>query len=82
MTMAPVSTEPRAQPTQTPHAVLTDSLLRNPETGRRQRIWVTQEELAERARLSARGVNDLERGLRRNPYPSTIRQLATALDLP
>jgi predicted ATPase/DNA-binding XRE family transcriptional regulator len=42
---------------------------------------LTQEELAERARLSARAVSDLERGARRNPYRDTVQQLADALDL-
>src|ERR671938_20743 len=42
----------------------------------------TQEELAERAGLSGRGVQDLERGVRRMPQPSTIRRLADALGLP
>src|SRR5215831_17125191 len=42
---------------------------------------LTQEELAERAGLSARGVQDLERGLRRSPYPATTRRLVEALGL-
>jgi transcriptional regulator with XRE-family HTH domain len=42
---------------------------------------LTQEELAERAGLSGRGVQDLERGLRRSPYPDTTRRLAEALQL-
>src|SRR5262245_42597577 len=42
---------------------------------------LTQEDLAERAGLSARGVQDLERGLRRSPYPATTRRLAEALGL-
>jgi transcriptional regulator with XRE-family HTH domain/sugar lactone lactonase YvrE len=42
---------------------------------------LTQEELAERAGVSARSVSDLERGLNRTPHPSTIRGLADALDL-
>jgi DNA-binding beta-propeller fold protein YncE/transcriptional regulator with XRE-family HTH domain len=42
---------------------------------------LTQEELAERAGVSARSVSDLERGLNRTPRPSTIRRLADALDL-
>ncbi|HTD76920.1 MAG TPA: helix-turn-helix domain-containing protein, partial [Chloroflexota bacterium] len=50
---------------------------------RRYRIAarLTQEQLAERAGLSARGVQDLERGLRRSPYPDTTRRLAEALGL-
>src|SRR5215472_12421492 len=43
---------------------------------------LSQEELAERAGLSRRGVSDLERGLRQAPYPATIRRLADALGLP
>jgi non-specific serine/threonine protein kinase len=42
---------------------------------------LTQEELAERAGLSARGVQDLERGLRRSPHPDTTRRLVEALGL-
>ena len=42
---------------------------------------LTQEELAERAGLSGRGIADLERGARAVPYPKTIRQLADALRL-
>jgi len=42
---------------------------------------LTQEALAERAGLSARGIADLERGARRFPRASTIRRLADALGL-
>jgi predicted ATPase/DNA-binding XRE family transcriptional regulator len=42
---------------------------------------LTQEELAERAGVSARSISDLERGLQRTPYPSTVRRLAEALQL-
>src|SRR5690348_1024991 len=42
---------------------------------------LTQEELAERARLSVRAVSDLERGARRAPYRDTVQQLADALEL-
>jgi LuxR family maltose regulon positive regulatory protein len=50
---------------------------------RRHRLeaGLSQEALAERARMSARGVADLERGVRRSPYPNTIAQLASALQL-
>src|SRR5690348_261960 len=41
---------------------------------------LSQEELAERAGLSRRGISDLERG-RRRPLPGTARRLADALDL-
>ena len=42
---------------------------------------LTQEELAERAGLSRRGISDLERGARRTPYAGTVRRLAHALGL-
>ncbi len=47
----------------------------------RERSGLTQEELAERAGLSAQGISALERGLRRHPYPLTVRALAGALEL-
>jgi transcriptional regulator with XRE-family HTH domain len=47
----------------------------------REAAGLSQEELAERAGLSGRAISDLERGLRRSPYPSTVRRLAVALDL-
>jgi hypothetical protein len=40
---------------------------------------LSQEELAERAGLSQRGISDLERGRRRLPHPATVRRLAEAL---
>ena len=42
---------------------------------------LTQEGLAERAGVSARGVQDLERGLRVTPRAETVRLLADALEL-
>ncbi len=42
---------------------------------------LTQEELAERAGLSRRGISDLERTARSHPYRETVRALADALDL-
>jgi transcriptional regulator with XRE-family HTH domain len=42
---------------------------------------LTQEQLAELAGLSRRGIADLERGARRSPYASTVDRLATALGL-
>ena len=42
---------------------------------------LTQEELAERARLSVRGITDLERGVRRAPRKDTVQLLADALAL-
>lgn len=46
----------------------------------RRAMGLTQEELAERAVMSARGVRYLERALRL-PYPDTVRRLADALEL-
>lgn len=42
---------------------------------------LTQEELAERSRLSTHAVGALERGVRRHPYRTTVDLLADALDL-
>lgn len=42
---------------------------------------LTQEDLAERALVSARGISDLERGVNRAARRDTIRQLAEALQL-
>ena len=42
---------------------------------------LTQEELAEAAGLSQRGISDLERGARRSPHPATLRRIAAALGL-
>ncbi len=61
----------------------------NPSTGsfrdllRRHRLAVglSQEELAERAGLSARGISDLERGVNRTPQRETVQRLADALAL-
>ena len=53
------------------------SLLRQARTA----AALSQEELAERAGVSARGVSDLERGLRRAPRLETVRMLADALGL-
>ncbi|HEX8733309.1 MAG TPA: helix-turn-helix domain-containing protein, partial [Ktedonobacterales bacterium] len=46
---------------------------------RRRAAGLTQEELAERAGLSARGIADLERGVRRAPRRETVLLLAHAL---
>jgi predicted ATPase/transcriptional regulator with XRE-family HTH domain len=42
---------------------------------------LSQEDLAERAGLSAHGISDLERGARNRPYRDTIQRLAAALRL-
>jgi predicted ATPase/transcriptional regulator with XRE-family HTH domain len=47
----------------------------------RDAAGVSQEELAERAGLTANAIGALERGERRRPYPHTLRALADALNL-
>jgi tetratricopeptide (TPR) repeat protein/transcriptional regulator with XRE-family HTH domain len=47
----------------------------------RRAAGLTQEELADRAGMSARGVADLERGVRTRPRVSTVRLLADGLAL-
>ena len=47
----------------------------------REAAGLTQEELAQEAGLTARGISDLERGVRKRPYPHTVRSLSEALDL-
>lgn len=47
----------------------------------REAAGFSQEELAERAGLSANGISALERGERKRPYPDTLRRLAEALGL-
>jgi predicted ATPase/DNA-binding CsgD family transcriptional regulator/transcriptional regulator with XRE-family HTH domain len=47
----------------------------------RESAGLTQEALAERAGLSAKGIAALERGRSRRPYPHTIAALADALGL-
>jgi transcriptional regulator with XRE-family HTH domain len=42
---------------------------------------ISQDELAERARLSVRGLSDLERGVSRTPRRETVALLAEALGL-
>ncbi len=47
----------------------------------REAAGLTQEELAERAGLTPKGIGALERGDRKRPYPNTVRALADALGL-
>jgi transcriptional regulator with XRE-family HTH domain len=47
----------------------------------RKAAGLSQRELAEAAGLSRRGISDLERGVRRRPYPATLRRLVAALGL-
>ena len=42
---------------------------------------LTQEQLAELAGLSTRGISDLERGARRDPRAATVRKLAMVFEL-
>ena len=47
----------------------------------RQAACLTQEQLAQQAGISTNAVSQLERGLRRRPYPHTVQALADALEL-
>ncbi|HZA45807.1 MAG TPA: helix-turn-helix domain-containing protein [Rubrobacter sp.] len=47
----------------------------------REAAGLSQEDLAARAGLSAKGISDLERGARKRPQPHTVRALADALEL-
>jgi transcriptional regulator with XRE-family HTH domain len=47
----------------------------------REAGFLSQEELAERAGMSVRGLRALESGWRRRPYPHTLRGLVAALGL-
>jgi transcriptional regulator with XRE-family HTH domain len=47
----------------------------------REAAGYSQEELAERAGLTANAISALERGERKRPYPDTVRRLAAALGL-
>ncbi len=47
----------------------------------REAAGLTQEELAARADLTAKGISALERGERKRPYPHTVSSLADALEL-
>lgn len=47
----------------------------------REAAGFSQEELAERAGLTPKGISALERGERRRPYPQTVRALAAGLGL-
>ncbi|CAN5163529.1 BTAD domain-containing putative transcriptional regulator [soil metagenome] len=47
----------------------------------RESAGLTQEELAAKAGMTAKGVSAIERGERKRPYPHTVRSLAEALEL-
>ena len=47
----------------------------------RHAAGLSQQELAELAGLSRRGISDLERGVHQSPYPETVRRLADAMQL-
>jgi len=48
----------------------------------RRNVGLTQEELAERAGLSARAITAIERGISRAPHKTTVELLCAALELP
>ena len=47
----------------------------------RMAVWQTQEQLSEKAGVSARTISDIERGIARRPQTHTALQLADALGL-
>jgi transcriptional regulator with XRE-family HTH domain len=47
----------------------------------RRAASLTQGQLAERAQMSTRAISDLERGVSKEPYRSTVEALAEALEL-
>jgi transcriptional regulator with XRE-family HTH domain len=59
------------------HLIAFASLLRHYRTA----AGLTQEEMADRARLSARTIGDLERGVRKMPHKDTVALLIEALAL-
>ncbi len=61
---------------QEPHQIFGQALKRYRVTA-----GLSQEQLAERAGLTAQGISALERGVRHKPYPDTVERLATALGL-
>src|SRR5215467_14505259 len=71
------STREGADPVSTTGATSFGDLLRR----FRLAAGLTQEELAERAGLSRRGITDLERGARTTPRRETLALLVTALGL-
>jgi transcriptional regulator with XRE-family HTH domain len=74
---------PSGRGTRSASSMSTGERLSFGEVLRRHRVaaGLTQEELAERAGLSARAITDLERGVRRFPYPDTLARLGEALEL-
>src|SRR6185312_7435279 len=66
-----------------PATMTTSTEIRFGELLRHHRIaaGLTQDELAERASLSTRGISDLERGARGLPRKDTLEVLLQALDL-
>ena len=62
---------------------LTDGLQAFGDLLRRHRVLagLSQEDLAQRARLSARAISDLERGVKRTPRRDTVQLLVDALGL-
>src|SRR5947208_14649018 len=78
----PVKAGPRAPRART-RAVVARELVTFAALLKRYRVaaGLTQEELADRAGLSVRGISNLERGVRRLPQHATIGLLAEALHL-
>jgi transcriptional regulator with XRE-family HTH domain len=64
-----------------PNVMATPGVFGNRLRSLRGAAGLSQEELAERAGLSAKAVSALERGERTSPRPHTVRVLARALDL-
>jgi transcriptional regulator with XRE-family HTH domain len=79
----PGGTVPREQPHRTMEATFAEERSTFATLLRRYRLdaGLSQEELAERARLSTVSISALERGTRRAPYRATIASLAEALGL-
>ncbi|MGH2408941.1 MAG: helix-turn-helix domain-containing protein, partial [Chloroflexota bacterium] len=76
-TLLPRSHDPGAQPAHSPATPTFGTLLKH----YRLAAGLSQESLAERARLSIRGISDLERGMRRLPRRDTLSLLIVALVL-
>src|SRR5215218_9495531 len=77
------STSLNGEGTQAGRAAMSDTTTSFSDVLRRLRsaASLSQEELAERAGLSRRGISDLERGARHAPHLETVRLLADALKL-
>jgi DNA-binding XRE family transcriptional regulator len=74
---------PLAQPRESEHSMVAAARTPFAALLKRYRVaaGLSQEALAERARLSTRGISDLERSRHRLPYWDTVARLAEALAL-